>query len=39
MSENTAQPPKMDTEIEEIKRNYHGISMGILNYWTFPNDL
>ena len=39
MSEIIAQPPKMDTENEGIIRNYHGICMGILNYWTFPNDL
>ena len=39
MSENPAQTPKMDTENEGIIRNYHGISVGILDYWTFPNDL
>lgn len=38
MSENTAQPPKMDTENEGIIRNYHGIPRGNLGYWTFPND-
>lgn len=34
MSEITAQPPKMDTENKGIIRNYHGIPIRILNYWT-----